>query len=401
MVMTEKGYLIRLTHKTNREENGDIERKSTSEKSENEKVIEEQSVEEGSVSSGTPISKEDISLTIEVGDDVKEIVALTESKKEEPVSETPKKYSMSVIAAIVGGIVFLLVICLIITIKNKNRKNDKDIKMTEYPDGQGTSQIVKSIVTAKNSPVSITSIHGVGSRAMQQDSFGISEVNDEKSLGEKGLLAIVADGMGGLEDGDKMSQLVVVTMLQGFDQATGDEKPQDMLLKLLDDANDAVNLELGEERQGLCGSTLVAVHLKNNRLSFISVGDSHIYLYRAGKLVQINHDHNYAADLDEKARNGEISLEEAATNPQRAALTSFIGMGDLEHIDQNDEPIVVKKNDRILLMSDGIYGTIGDENICNAMSNPLKKSAIMINEMILAENRPKQDNYTCILMEII
>lgn len=260
---------------------------------------------------------------------------------------------------------------------------------------------VKMIKRHKESRVKIYSIHGVGKREMQQDSFGISDVSDVNVLNEKGFLAVVADGMGGLVDGNKVSQNVVVSMLEGFDESLSSEVPSSTLLKLVVDANDSSMKLIGEENAGKSGSTVIATLIKNNCLSWISVGDSHIYAYRDGKLVKLNRDHNYGAELDIQVARGEMSVEEAMSNPQRSALSSYIGMGNLELIDQSEQPIELRKGDRILLMSDGVFGTLGDDLICRLMSQPIKEASMSINNEILRINTPKQDNYTCIIIEMI
>lgn len=309
------------------------------------------------------------------------------------------------IFVIIGAAAVLAAAILVIIVAKLNRKRNRYMYMdnqgrTMSPGNNNDQGAVKMINTTKHAPVRIARVHGVGRRPMQQDSFGLSDVEDQSTLDNKGVLAIVADGMGGLEDGEKMSQMVVVTMLQGFDESTGDEVPSSLLLNLVDNANSAVNDALGDDRLGLCGSTVVSVIVKNQKLYYLSVGDSHIYVYRNGSITQINKDHNYAAELDEMARNGEISLDEAALDPKRNALTSFIGIGDLELIDYNEKPIALEPHDRILLMSDGVYGTVYEEGLCKAMKAPLKKACYMIDEMISAAGKPKQDNYTCVVLEI-
>lgn len=261
---------------------------------------------------------------------------------------------------------------------------------------------VKITKVARNCPVKIVSIHGVGRRNSQQDSFGISDVKENTDFEQKGVLAIVADGMGGLSDGDRMSQMVVVSMLRGFDEEKVDLQSSSsaLLLKLVREANEEVTDELGEEKLGKCGSTVTAVLVKEQKLSWISVGDSRIYVYRKGKLIKLNQEHNYAAELDAMVENGELTEEEAMSNPQRGALTSFIGMGVLEMIDQNEIPIALEKNDRILLMSDGIFGTISEKRIAELMDKPLLQACNQIELEINEINKRNQDNYTCVVLEV-
>ena len=123
-------------------------------------------------------------------------------------------------------------------------------------------------------------------------------------------------------------------------------------------------------------------------------------MYRKGKLIKLNQEHNYAAELDAMVENGELTEEEAMSNPQRGALTSFIGMGVLEMIDQNESPIALEKNDRILLMSDGIFGTISEKRIAELMDKPLLQACNQIELEINEINKRNQDNYTCVVLEV-
>lgn len=285
--------------------------------------------------------------------------------------------------------------------KKRKKREDMDYESTYEPyRSDGTDPSVKVLLDEAAAPFRIGRIHAVGKRSMQQDSFGISDTDNLNKLQKKGIMAVVADGMGGLTDGERMSQMVVVKMLQGFDQSPDDAIPSSTLLGLVGDANNAVNEELGQDRLGKCGSTVVAVILKDRQLSWISVGDSHIYVYRKGQLIQLNTDHNYGTQLDEMAERGEISYEEAGTDPQRAALTSFIGIGELELIGQNEKPIAMERGDRILLMSDGVYGTVDEQAISEIMALPFKKALSALDRAVLGRDKSNQDNYTCVMLEV-
>ena len=322
-----------------------------------------------------------------------------------PATDTNVSVPVGLIIGVLAGVAAVVLILLfVIRHLTKKRKRDmsgyyEDKSNTLSPVAPGNDAI-KIAKSSEECPVYVASIHDVGRRSMQQDSFGLSDTEDTELVRNKGILAVVADGMGGLSDGERMSQMVVVNMLQGFDTAPVDVPGDTLLRSLVDLANDAVNQDLGEEKIGKCGSTVVAVIIKENRLYWISVGDSHIYVYRNGKLVKLNHDHNYGAQLDESVARGEISMEEALADKQRAALTSFIGIGDLELIDQNANPIGLEKGDRILLMSDGIYGTVPFERLREILGQPLKQACLLIDKEIHEKNKINQDNYTCVILEM-
>ena len=321
------------------------------------------------------------------------------------VAETAETVTGSGTFIFLALIIALLLIAITVLVfyiirKKKNmREFYNDHVTTEIPDTDDGSGI-KIKAASAGRPIAIGSIHGIGSRNYQQDSFGFSDADDIELYKDKGFIAVVADGMGGLSDGDKVSQCVVISMLKGFEENNDEIPMPSLLLKLVNDANEEVNDLLESIGGGRSGSTLTAVIIRENKLSWISVGDSHIYVYRSGKLLKVNKDHNYAAELDEQVRRGMISEEEALSDPQRAALTSYIGMGTPEYIDQNEKPLILEKGDRVLLMSDGVYGTVSDEKICELMGYKLRQSCIMIENEIRHSNKRNQDNYTCVILEI-
>lgn len=251
----------------------------------------------------------------------------------------------------------------------------------------------------EDSSISIGNTHHIGARESQQDSFGISDISNRALCAEKGIFAVVADGMGGLSRGGEVSSFVVSTMLKYFNQKVFSSTLENELFTMVSTANEKVNQFLGMDGRGKSGSTVVSVILKDNKLYWIAVGDSRICLIRNGAVIQINQEHNYGSELDEKAAKGEISYEEAENNPQRAALTNFLGMGVIEKIDRNIRPLQLIEGDRVLLMTDGIFGTLSQEEILSVMDTPPYESAARIEKMILQKNKPKQDNFTAVILE--
>ncbi|MCR4890814.1 MAG: serine/threonine-protein phosphatase [Lachnospiraceae bacterium] len=391
---------------SNSSENGDAAVDSSISDNFSTKYDEEVTVEaaeDGSVEFGTGFGTEPFEERTHV--ESREL-GIREKKEERSDS------GLLVTVCVIIGALLIAIIAFVVVWRKKRRKESDLYEMTRYDPTKyepiinssiendavagGTAKILSD---GKETPFRIGCIHGVGKRAMQQDSFGISEVKDASAM-KKGIMAVVADGMGGLSDGERMSQMVVVKMLQGFDSLSDDFIPSSALLGLVGEANEAVNQELGESRIGKCGSTVVAVILKDRKLSWISVGDSHIYVWRKNQLVQLNTDHNYGTELDREAERGEISFEKAATDPQRAALTSYIGIGDLELIDQNETPIMMERGDRILLMSDGIYGTVDERAISEMMTLPFSKALSAIERAVSDMDKRNQDNYTCVVIEV-
>jgi serine/threonine protein phosphatase PrpC len=135
---------------------------------------------------------------------------------------------------------------------------------------------------------------------------------------------------------------------------------------------------------------------------WISVGDSHIYLYRGSQLLLLNREHIYEAELLQQAVNGEISFGEVKKHPKRKGLTSFIGMGELKHIDGSSSRIPSQKGDWLLLMSDGVFNTVPEADICQILSQAgnAEVAARQLEDEVLRRQNPKQDNFTAIILEL-
>jgi len=254
-----------------------------------------------------------------------------------------------------------------------------------------------NISTDVQNSISVGNALHIGMRESQQDCFIISDISNAELREQKGILGVVADGMGGMADGAEASAIVSRTMLQYFNEVGTFGQPELDLLNMVYIANDNVNRYMKGRDPG--GSTVVAAIIKNDLFYWIAVGDSRIYLFRNGAIMQINREHIYAAELDEKAAKGEITWEAAAGDPKRAALTSYLGMGVLEKIDRNLEPVQLVNGDRVLLLSDGIFDTLTDNEILETMSLPPQESALVLQEKTIAKQNPNQDNLTALIFE--
>lgn len=239
--------------------------------------------------------------------------------------------------------------------------------------------------------VTVEKLHEQGARPGQQDSFFVSPAEEAA-----GLLAVVADGMGGLSDGDKVSQTAVSAMAQAFYHARG--TPQQVLVQLAEQANTAVNRLLGDDGVYRSGSTLTAGLIREGAFHCLSIGDSRICLYRQGILYQLNREHVYRNELYLSYINGEETLEGAVTHPKGTGLSSFLGMGRLKYIDLPAEPVAIRPGDRFVLMSDGVYNALTPQELTAALSKEAGQTAQALNEVIRAKGYQNQDNYTAVIL---
>ena len=234
-----------------------------------------------------------------------------------------------------------------------------------------------------------------GARNSQQDEWGV-HAHPPSLEGTACLLAVLADGMGGMPAGGQASQVAVRGFLDGYLQEN--LAARERLYSALQLANRELAgvVESQPELDGM-GCTLLGILVFERHLEWISVGDSLIFLYRAGQFRRINPLHVYANELAAQVERGETTPAEANRHPDRDALTSAVQGKHLFEISQ--DTLFVEQGDVILLASDGIATLNGDElaSICDACAEqPVESIADTIIRQIEARNKPGQDNATIV-----
>lgn len=240
----------------------------------------------------------------------------------------------------------------------------------------------------------------IGDREEQQDYFAYSNLLDPVEVSRSGNAAALADGMGGMEDGQTAAIYGVNAFLSAYlacDASSDAELENGML-----DALYAANAEVC--RLSGAGATLVAVVVKKNRLHWISVGDSHIYLVRNGVARLLSEDHVFAEELDRMYKEGEITYEQAMEHPERKALTSYLGLPNIERVSRNSGEFPLLKDDVILLCTDGLYRGLSDVEIAEITTEASRKKDDIAQELVdrvLEKHLENQDNVTVLALKMI
>lgn len=177
-------------------------------------------------------------------------------------------------------------------------------------------------------------------------------------------LCVVADGMGGHDDGQLASQIAMQTMshtvLQNIimGREFSDEFFMDMLVGGVNWANLAI-YQRGQADGVDMGTTLTAALVINMRAYIVNVGDSRTYLFRdSAGLIQITRDHSLVASL---VAFGEITPDEIYTHPERSKIYRSLGQGEELHVDSFT--IDLQAHDRLVLCSDGLWEMVRDPAI--------------------------------------
>lgn len=151
------------------------------------------------------------------------------------------------------------------------------------------------------------------------------------------------------------------------------------------------------------GATLIGAEIDDRGLTWISVGDSPLYLCRRGEIAQLNEDHSLAPMLDRLAAEGAMSREDALADSRRHVLRSVV-MGELPPlIDLPAKPLALAAGDVVVLASDGIH-TIDTDEMARIAASYLGDGAGAIADAMLraveSQRDPYQDNTTLIVIKV-
>ncbi|MEE0950869.1 MAG: protein phosphatase 2C domain-containing protein [Paludibacteraceae bacterium] len=199
---------------------------------------------------------------------------------------------------------------------------------------------------------------------LSDNSWGFT-ADAEVSLGEKGALLVVCDGMGGMNAGEVASDIAVKTIKEWFttDKLTDAAiaAPCKYIASAIVAADAAIKAhsKTNPETEGM-GSTIVLAWLLGQKVYVGWCGDSRCYRFNpALGLERLSHDHSYVQELVDA---GKLTEELAFDHPNNNIITR--SLGDPRGAAQPDcKEFDLYNQDIILLCSDGLCGTLRDNEI--------------------------------------
>ncbi|MDQ2090886.1 PP2C family protein-serine/threonine phosphatase [Marimonas arenosa] len=244
-----------------------------------------------------------------------------------------------------------------------------------------------------------------GRRDRQEDAL-ISDFPSGSGVG----FAVLADGMGGHAAGDVASKIVVTEVfselkLQSGDVAEMESRIGEILRDAAIGANDCVGLYSQERPDDqLMGATLLAPVLIEDRLFWISVGDSPFYLMRDGVLSRLNEDHAVGSQIDFLVASGLMERDEALNHPEQDSLTSVLVGEEIPQIDCPAKPFQLAEGDILVAASDGLL-VLGEEDLARILRplrhRPAEEIAAALMTAIENADDPHQDNVSLCVIRVV
>ncbi len=232
-------------------------------------------------------------------------------------------------------------------------------------------------------------------RKNNEDYLGFLLPTDGQEARARGALVIIADGMGGQDDGEVASRLAVETALQRFRDAKPGASPNQLLAQMFAAANQAVYDEgnrVGRQRR--MGTTLTIALFRNNEVTVGHVGDCRTYLIQNGVLRRLTGDHSY---VGVQVKLGLVSEAEALHSPMRSMLTRSIGKDPIVQVDFSRT--VVGRGDVIVQCSDGMYVHVTEKELVEIVTHaPPEEACKQLTE--LAVKRGTDDNLSVQVVQV-
>lgn len=242
-------------------------------------------------------------------------------------------------------------------------------------------------------------------RAENQDCFLTEQIYDNA------LLCVVCDGMGGANGGSTASSMACSSFAEHIKKSLSDVDDNGQLRfqsdindipTILEAAVNAANKDVykksarSKKLSGM-GTTLVSALIIDNTLYTINIGDSRLYFVSSDKITQITHDHSYVQTLIDL---GQITPEEARSNPHRNIITKAIGIANNETPDITHQNLDESDTEYILLCSDGLTNFADEKRIIELVHENETPEAICTALIDEANANGGGDNITTVVIKL-
>jgi len=243
-----------------------------------------------------------------------------------------------------------------------------------------------------------------GARDYQEDA-----ITADFPVGAEAGFVVLADGMGGHAAGDVASKIVLTEVFSELkfhfaDVGAFEARAPEILRNVADLANETLRQHTRShpETDGM-GATLVVPALVENRLWWISIGDSPLFLYRNGRLSQLNEDQSMAPQIDFMVKSGLMDPQVAANHPDRNCLISVLMGTRIPKIDCPAKPFELMAGDIVVCASDGLQ-FLTNAQIEKVLAKYRKTRSTEIAERLLGEllklDDPDQDNISFTVIKV-
>ncbi len=232
-------------------------------------------------------------------------------------------------------------------------------------------------------------------RTNNEDYLAVWQPEKPEDKLRRGIVVVIADGVGGHGRGEVASKLAVETALKTFQECPPDAPLRQVLSTIFTQSNTVVYDEgMKDTTGGRMSTTLTVAIFRNNEMAIGHVGDCRCYLIRKGKPRCLTTDHSYVR-LQQKM--GLLTPEEAMASELRSVLTRSIGQEMM--VTPDIDVHLVARDDLVVTCCDGVHGVVSDDELAEAaiLYAPQDACRFLIR---LAERNGTEDNISTQVVRI-
>ncbi len=230
-----------------------------------------------------------------------------------------------------------------------------------------------------------------GTREFQADRAGVIE-------SRAGALAVLADGIGRSNTGMVCAQIAVDTVLDQFEPYQGLNAPAYFFKTAFCEANRRIQQTIGERRGG---AAMGAVFMDADRLHYAVAGDIKTALLRGEELIPLSRGQTLDVLALQAYEEGKISRQDAVLSMEEKRIWNYLGQDGFHEIELCDPPVQLKRGDKVLLMSRGIFEALSWRELEDILIQPAPMQELADRIVMEADRREGTDreNGTVILLQ--
>jgi serine/threonine protein phosphatase PrpC len=201
-------------------------------------------------------------------------------------------------------------------------------------------------------------------RERNEDGIFYFQPDDKAIVTQRGILAVVADGMGGHQAGEIASRMAIDIVRRVYYGAGRGTNPAARLEQALLAANREIHRAASQDpAYNSMGTTCTALVIRGQSAYCAHVGDSRLYLVRNTRAHRMTEDHSLVMEL---VKDGVITAEQASHHPDRNVLLRALGPSPQVEVAVWEQAMPVRDGDAFILCSDGLHDLVGDNEISAA-----------------------------------
>jgi serine/threonine protein phosphatase PrpC len=231
-----------------------------------------------------------------------------------------------------------------------------------------------------------------GSRQINADGMDWAYYNNE-------TLFAVADGIGSGEKARTAAKMAVHIICRVFEQTGVGGNPAFFFLNCFKGANSTILRYIPDST---AGASLLGVAIKDNFLYYALAGNCKVSVFRNKQLYDLSEGHTFDVLARQAFQRQEITRIDALEAVKVSRLYNYVGKDGFRDLEMFDTPVILKKNDIILLMTDGVYEFCPNGTLIDILKSraSCQEMAQKITDILDQNNDPDQDNASVIVARI-